>query len=207
MAEFTSKSPLSGILADGLHGAADGEPGVTIREVCRPLVSVSPRAGARERVSEILQAQLGAPLPEHGRFTLAGSVLVLWAGPELWMVAGAEEGRRVDLAPFAGALAPHAAVVDQDHGRAIVQLSGPRARDVLARLCAVDVHPRSFGPGRVAATRMAHVGALLAQIDDAPTFDIHVMRSFAVSFFEELAAAAAPFGFRTVTRGSARDPA
>lgn len=202
MAEFTSKSPLAGILADGLHGAVDGEPGVTIREVRRPLVSVSPRAGARERVSKILQEHLGVTLPEPGRFAVAGDVLVLWAGLEQWIIAGVEDGRRTDLAPLAEALAPLAAVVDQGHGRAMVRLSGPRARDVLARLCAVDVHPRSFGPGRVAATRMAHVGTLLAQLDDAPTFEIQVMRSFAVSFFEELTAAAAPFGFRTVAHGT-----
>ncbi|MCZ7596813.1 MAG: sarcosine oxidase subunit gamma [Gammaproteobacteria bacterium] len=202
MAEFTSKSPLAGILADGLHGAVDGEPGVTIRETSRPLLSVSPRAGARERVSEILQEHLGVTLPEPGRFAVAGDVLVLWAGLEQWMVAGAQDGHRADLAPLAGALAPYAAVVDQDHGRAIVRLSGPHAREVLARLCAVDVHPRSFGPGRVAATRMAHVASLLTQLDDAPTFEIHVMRSFAVSFFEELTAAAAPFGFRTIAHGA-----
>jgi sarcosine oxidase gamma subunit len=38
---------------------------------------------------------------------------------------------------------------------------------------------------------MAHIGALLHQIDTAPIYEIHVFRAFAAGFYHELIEAAA----------------
>ena len=188
------KSPLSGAIRPGRHGARAGEPGLVYREVRRSLYSISPgrdRAGA---VSDLLRERMGLPLPPVGRFETNGDTSLIWSSVNQWMLAGPPNRPGDSLRAVRDLLAGNAAVVDHSDARTIVRINGPAVRRVIARLCAVDLHPSRFEPGHCAATRMAHVGALLQQLDDAPTFEIHVFRAFAVSFLDELREAAAEFG-------------
>jgi sarcosine oxidase subunit gamma len=89
-----------------------------------------------------------------------------------------------------------AAVIDQSHGRAALRLSGPRARDVLAKGCRLDLHPRAFSPGMCAQTSIAQIGTLLHQLDEAPTYDLYVFAGYALDFLDWLSASAAEFGYR-----------
>ena len=109
-----------------------------------------------------------------------------WNGPNSWMIvssdaaAGRAPGELLQiLQTAAGDLA---AVVDQSHGRCCLRLSGSRARQVMAKNTAIDLHPRAFGPGRCALTSVAHMNASIVQVDDAPTYDLFVSRSMARSF-------------------------
>ena len=192
MPEFAYRSAFAGILLPGRHGAGDDDVGVEISEARRSLYSISPRAGRHAAVGEAL----GVELPPVGRFVEHDGGLLAWSGREQWTLAGPDAAPGPDPLVLGTALAGIAALVDHADGRAMLRVAGPAARRVLARLCAVDLHPRGFPPGRSAATRMGHIGALLLALDDAPTFEVHVFRSFAASFYHELTAAAAGFGYR-----------
>lgn len=115
-----------------------------------------------------------------------GKTQVSWNGPNSWMVvASDEESGRVPgelLKSLQDAVGELGAVVDQSHGRCSLRLSGKRARQVMAKNTAIDLHPRSFGPGRCALTSVAHMNATIVQVDDAPTYDLFVIRSLARSF-------------------------
>jgi sarcosine oxidase subunit gamma len=118
-----------------------------------------------------------------------GDVSVLWLGPDEWLVAGGSADLPERLrAALAGV---HAAVVELSASRAVFELTGPAARDVLAKGCALDVHPRAFGPGQCAQTGLARAAVILEQVDAAPTFRIFVRRSFARYLATWLADAAA----------------
>jgi len=91
------------------------------------------------------------------------------------------------------ALAGLASVSDQSDGRVVVRVGGPRARDTLAKGLPIDLHPRAFKPGDAAVSVVAHIAVHLWQIDPAPTYELAVPRSFAASFCDWLAAAAAEF--------------
>jgi len=43
-----------------------------------------------------------------------------------------------------------------------------------------------------------HVNALINYIDDEPTFDLYVLRSYAVSFWEWTTDAAREFGYKVI---------
>ena len=73
----------------------------------------------------------------------------------------------------------HVAVNDISSGQTIIRLRGPRARDLLSKGCPLDLHPRVFGPGQCAQSHIGKSNALIIQVDDAPTYDIIVRRSFA----------------------------
>ena len=67
-------------------------------------------------------------------------------------------------------------------------------RDVMAKGCRLELHPRAAGAGFCAQTPMAQVGVLLHQVDDAPVYDLLVYSGFARAFWHWLSGAAAEFG-------------
>ena len=75
-----------------------------------------------------------------------------------------------------------------------MRISGPRARDALAKGVHIDLHPSAFLPGDAAVTAVAYIGVHFWQVDAAPTYEFAMFRSFAVSFGEWLVDAAAEFG-------------
>jgi len=115
-----------------------------------------------------------------------GQTQVCWNGPNSWMIIASdkETGRETGelLQTLQAAVGDLGAVVDQSHGRCCLRLSGARARRVMAKNTAIDLHPRAFGPGRCAMTSVAHMNATIVQVDDAPTYDLFVIRSLARSF-------------------------
>ncbi len=205
MAEMASEtprpSPLGAILVPGRHGAkgSDG-PGVTLG-LHHPLsiVTVMARRGRMEALAAAMRSSFGSALPGPGQSATEKDIALRWAGPDQWL-AVAEGGRDGDLHQrLTAALADTASLVDQSHGRLAIVIAGPRARAVLAKGTAVDLHPSRFRPGQVAMTPMAHVGVHLTQT--APdAFELLVFRSFAESLFEFLTAMAAEYGYEVVSR-------
>lgn len=149
-----------------------------------PLVALTQVEAARQvalRLRPPFPAYLaGIPLPlMPNRVAVAGGLRVLWLGPDEWLVVA--EGDAPDLLPrLARAVTGlRAAVTDLSSSRAIIELGGTGARDLLAAGCGLDLHPRIFGPGRCAQTLLARVPVILDQLDDAPHYRVLVRRSYA----------------------------
>ena len=87
-----------------------------------------------------------------------------------------------------------ASVVDQSHAFGVLRLSGPAALATLEKGVQIDLAPDTFPVGHAAVTSIVHVGVTLWKVDDSPTFDIAVTRSFAGSFCHWLEASAAIHG-------------
>lgn len=200
MAEALLARPaLAGLMRPGRSGVSDGPAGVVASE--RAMAGAAMVAGmGAARAGGVAAAMegLGLKLPEAGRWTEGGGLEAVWLGPNRWLVFGAADVQRV-LRERLGALA---AVSDQSDARVVVRLSGARVRDALAKGVPIDLHPRAFGPNRVAATLAARIGILIWQRDPAPTFDLAVARSYAGSLAEWLIGTAAEYGLE-VLPGSA----
>jgi heterotetrameric sarcosine oxidase gamma subunit len=123
------------------------------------LVQIGVRRG-READFAAALATLGLAPPPPGEVRSAGGCDLIWLQPNTSLLA-ASRGAMPGLA----ALAPFAALVEQSDGRSAFTLSGPRAREVLAKGCRLDFHPRVFGPGRAAGALLAHVNAVIQQLD------------------------------------------
>lgn len=111
---------------------------------------------------------------------------VAWNGPNSWMIIASDEAAKRKpgqlLKSLKKAVVKLGAVVDQSHGRCCIRLSGKHARKVMAKNTSIDLHPISFAPGQCALTAVAHMSALVIQVDDAPSYDLFVARSLARSF-------------------------
>ena len=141
-------------------------------------------------------AALGPGLPAApNSWVQTDSGRAIWLGPDEWLLTSATEppeqlaGRiREATLPFGGV------VVDVSAQRITLRLTGSRARDVLAKGCSVDLHPRSFGRGSSAQTTLAQAGVvLLALADSGDDYAILVRSSFAGYLADWLADAAVEF--------------
>jgi heterotetrameric sarcosine oxidase gamma subunit len=189
--DFTPRSAFIGL--PGRSGRAEGEPGVTVRpRDDLALARLIARKGRADDLAAAVRSRYGLDLPSTPKRVVQGGLAFIWSGPGQWL-AVAEDGRDLarELAEAAGAFA---AVSDQSDGLAVLRVSGPHARDTLIKGVGLDLHPRAFGPGDAAATVIAHIGAQLWQLDDRPTYEIAIYRSFAGSLWRWLEASAAEFG-------------
>lgn len=158
---------------------APGEAGVLLSE--RPLAEqVNLRAdGKSVEFLQVVRTTLGYALPmEPNTVTHGANSCALWLGPHEWLL----------VAPLETALVPtleqglagrNYAATELGDARSVIGLSGRHARDVLAKSCPLDLHPKSFGPSRCAQTKLSRVSAIIEQRDDAPSFEIYVARSMA----------------------------
>jgi sarcosine oxidase subunit gamma len=184
--------PFFDALPPGRYGAAEKNP---VRMVMRrrALLQFSARRGHGPALRSAIQDGFGIPLPLPGYAATSGALTALWLQPDCWLLQG-PAGDEAMLARWL-AVSGLASVVDQTHGSAILCLSGERARDVLARLCRLDLHPRAFGPGRAASTVMADISVVLHQRDDTPEFELIIPSTFAVAFATALRHAADTVGY------------
>jgi heterotetrameric sarcosine oxidase gamma subunit len=190
--ELRRRSPLEDAFLEDRHGAgpADGPAVVIAERRGLALVQVLARPGQEERVANLLEID---PAPGRASETPAGTAL--WLAPGTWMVVAQDAEDGGPYRSLGEHLGERAAVVDQSHGRVVLRLTGPRARDVLAKGCRLDLHPRVFTPGMCAQTVIAQIGVLLHQCDEIPTYDLYVFSGYALDFLEWLTSSAAEFGY------------
>ena len=142
------------------------------------LATVMARRGADSRA---IGAALGVDLRDGPYCSTGGGFALLGTGPGSWL-AHADAAPADWAAGLRERLGALASVSDQSGGYVLFRLSGPGARTVLQRGAAIDFHPAAFAAGAVVATVIAHIGVVIRQVDDAPTYDIALFRSFSDSF-------------------------
>ena len=154
----------------------------------------SARTEFRDAVSQVLGLE---PVVEPLTAGRRRDVAMLWLGPDEWLVVTpARRVGRLERTLRDALDGQPAALTDVSHSRAILALSGPDARAVLSKGCPLDFHPRAFGPGRCAQSRLAKCQVLIHQTGTVPEFDLYVPRSFAQYAWTWLEDAAEEFGVR-----------
>jgi sarcosine oxidase subunit gamma len=152
----------------------------------RELGKIELRGNAQDRafmaaVGRVLDLLLpGEPCTSATR----GRLAALWLGPNQWLIACPADEVAGLISALREALAGgHSAIVDVSDARVALRLAGPSARDVLAKGCPLDLHPRAFAVGSCAQTVLAKAAVLIHLVDDdrarGPDFDVYVARSFA----------------------------
>jgi heterotetrameric sarcosine oxidase gamma subunit len=188
-------SALDHVLVPGHYGAEMDVPGVTISEQAGlVLASVIARKGKTPDLITRIKERFAVELPMTPRRVAGSTIHFIWAGPGRWLAAAPNQSPVTFESDLRDTLAGLASVTSQSDGRAIVRVSGPKAREALAKGVPLDLDPRVFGPCDSALTVVSHINVHLWQIDATPTYDFAVFRSFAGSFCEWLIDASAEFG-------------
>jgi len=92
-------------------------------------------------------------------------------------------------------------VSEQSHSRAVIRISGPRALDVMAKECRLDLHSSVVSAGFCAQTTLAGMGVLMHKIDETPTFDLVIFSGFADSFWHWICEASAEYDVDVFSEG------
>jgi len=161
------------------------------------------RGRPTKRFRDAVKKALGHAPPETPNTVAeAGTLRILWLGPDEWLVTTPPGEETATHAALTNALASlHAAVTDVTEGRAVIGLSGVHARDLLAKGCPLDLHPWVFKPGDCAQSLYAKALILLHQIDDTPSYDIFIERSMADYLWAWLEDGAQEYGLAIVHQG------
>ena len=157
------RSPASHLAAALEAGSVPGK--VVLREgpfQTMAGVRVDPRSEEGTRIASVTG---GLPV-RSGEVAGTERVSVLWLGPSEFLVVAPEEAHDSLGGDLIGSLtaalgdAP-GQVVDLSANRTTFELSGPRARAVLEKGCALDLHPRSFTPGTALTTEVGNIPVTL----------------------------------------------
>src|SRR5262245_56599684 len=167
------------LVARAASSRKDGA-GIVMSEVPHRTIVNIRGAASDPAFAAAVQTTTGLALPAAANTVSNGSMWqILWLGPNEWWITGpdGEADSLVDAlrANFAG---QHASACDVSESRAIIALKGPKAREVLMRGVTLDLHPRAFHVGECAQTGLSRANALLHLIDDAPTFEVYVLKRF-----------------------------
>lgn len=174
-------SPLGGRVAEGAVTVRDG--GLRGMITLRGDLSDPDLRALCEEVT-------GAAFPDRNRAQVAGQAGLAWMSPDEVLVMVPHAGVGAALARIGAGLAGrHHLAVDVSDARAVIVLDGAGAREVLAKVAPVDLHPAAFRPGDFRRTRLGQVaGAFWCEAPDR--FVVVCFRSVADYAFALLAQSA-----------------
>jgi methylglutamate dehydrogenase subunit D len=199
VAEFSwlSSSPLEHVLVVGAHGAREVALGISLTEIRNfDLIQIMARRGKGAELANAAKARFGMAAPEVPKAVSASDVTLIWSGPDQFLVLSKGGKHAIDI--LRQAFSQSASLSDQSHARALISVSGAKARAMLAKLSSLDLHPAAFPIDAAAATSIDHTGVNLWRGNDRPdgqpVFTLLVFATFAESLWRTMLDAAAEYG-------------
>ncbi|KIN60587.1 Sarcosine oxidase, gamma subunit family protein [Sulfitobacter noctilucae] len=105
-------------------------------------------------------AASGVTMPEQGRIGSEGNHAMAWMSPDELLILCAYGDVHDRLAALNKKLSgQHTLAVNVSDARAMFRVRGAHAREVIAKVAPVDMHPDAFTPGMFRRTRFAQVPA------------------------------------------------
>lgn len=152
------------------------------------------RARHGDELDAVLAAlSLSAP-PSLGQSGGRDGTWLLGLGPAIWLLVLEPPAVVPPALTLSGAMRlAFAAALDASHAHTRIEIAGAKADELIAKGCALDLHPRRFPPGACAAAGFAGMRTILWRAPGGDRFDLFVGRSYAVSLWEWLLDAAAEY--------------
>ncbi|MES0195500.1 sarcosine oxidase subunit gamma family protein [Mesorhizobium sp. M0011] len=194
---WTPRSPLEKALVTGAHGARGIEAGVSLTEIRNfDLVQVMARRGTAADLAKAAKARFGVAPPDAPKALQTPDATLIWSGPDQFFVLS--KGGKHAMDTLAPSLFGPASLSDQSHARALISISGSKARTMLAKLSSIDLHAGAFPIGAAAATSMDHTSVTLWRGNDRPdgqaVFNVLVFATFAESLWHTMLDSGAEYG-------------
>jgi sarcosine oxidase subunit gamma len=201
VAEFawTSRSPLAHAVAPGRVGAQTAAAGVTLTEIRDfSLVQVMARRGNWAETARAAQQLWALDAPSEPKAVFGRDVTLVGSGPDQFFVFSKGSSSKDPVEALKQAFAGIASLTDQSDGRCMINLSGPRVCDLLAKFCSLDLHDSVFPVGAAAASSVDHSAVTLWRSpnadDGSPVYNLLVFASFADSIWHLITESAAEYG-------------
>ena len=143
-----------------------------------------------KKLRAIAKSLTGQAFPEPRTASSDGDTGLAWMSPDEVLVMVPYDSVADALAQIAKALkGTHHLAVNVSDARTVMRVEGPYAREVLAKLAPVDLHPASLTPGDFRRSRLGQVAAAF-WMDAEAAFTVICFRSVGEYAFGLLKAAA-----------------
>ena len=150
------------------------------------LASLTARNGKGAAIAAEIETRCGAPCPV-GSFVQSDGMSAVWTGPNQWfLLADHSEYEQLSTA-LKTDLGDTASVTEQNDGWVVFDLTGDALRDILERLCNVDL--TALGAGRAQRTVIEHVPCFLLSLEPNRSYRLLCGRSYAASFIHAISLA------------------
>ncbi|UWR01580.1 sarcosine oxidase subunit gamma [Ruegeria conchae] len=172
------------------HASYDG---IAKVEECGLQGMITLRGDLSDKVlAKAVKDATGQKVPGQREALVDGDTGVCWMSTDELLVLVPYAEVEAKLAAMTNALsATHALAVNVSDARAVIQVSGSNAREVLGKLAPVELSAEAFQPGQIRRSRLAQVAGAF-WMDDAETFRIVCFRSAADYVFKLFKIAAQP---------------
>ena len=117
---------------------------------------------------------------------------ILWSAPSTWLVISRRENIVEIIKEKCNS--DNFAITDISHSRAIIQIKGPQAKDILKKGCPLNFN--EFENNNCAGTVFHGINIVVDFVGSNPdTFNLLTLRSFGESFYHHITDAALEFGY------------
>ena len=117
---------------------------------------------------------------------------ILWSAPRTWLVISRRENIVETIKEKCSS--ESFAVTDISHSRAIIQIKGLQAKDILKKGCPINFN--KFENNNCAGTVFHGINIVVDFVNSNPdTFNLLTLRSFGESFYHHITDAALEFGY------------
>ncbi|WP_010211899.1 sarcosine oxidase subunit gamma [Pseudomonas syringae group genomosp. 3] len=192
--DVKAESPLSHASLDSLIGKGRASPGVFLREK-KLLGHLTLRGDAHDQAFAAgVHKALGRELPAALMLVINGESSLQWLGPDEWLLivpSGEEFAAEQKLREALAGL--HIAIVNVSGGQSILELTGPKVRQVLMKSTSYDVHPDNFPVGKAVGTVFAKSQLVIRRTGEE-TWELLIRRSFSDYWWLWLQDASAEYG-------------
>ncbi|WP_263261222.1 sarcosine oxidase subunit gamma family protein [Pseudomonas sp. RIT-PI-S] len=193
-----AESPLHHADLPSLVGKGRASAGVTLREKKLQGHLTLRGDGSDAAFAGGVYKALGLELPVALTVVANGEATLQWMGPDEWLFIcprgeefAAEQRLREELA------GQHIQVVNVSGGQTVLELSGPKVRELLMKSTSYDVHPNNFPVGKAVGTVFAKSQLIIRRVAE-DTWELVIRRSFADYWWLWLQDASAEYGLAIV---------
>ncbi len=129
---------------------------------------------------------------ENSKVTTNNKTRILWNAPKTWLIISDKENI---IDTIKGKCSEeNFAITDISHSRAVIQIKGAQAREVLKKGCPLNIN--EFKVNNCAGSVFHGITIVVDCVKDNPdTFNLLTLRSFGESFYYHITDAALEFGY------------
>ena len=134
---------------------------------------------------------LGFPI-ENSKVESNKETRILWSAPRTWFIISKKENIINNIKEKC--TEENFAITDISHSRAVIQIKGLEAREILKKGCPLNIN--EFKTNNCAGTVFHGISIVVDLIDNNPdTFNLLTLRSFGESFYHHVTDAALESGY------------
>ena len=192
---MTAITPLESIHKKGLFGNHHKKNEIDLLQISEvkdlSVIQVVQYKRSKIQLNTIQIDDLELPI-KNSKVTSNKKTRILWNAPKTWLIISSKENIVETIKEKCNS--ENFAVTDISHSRAVIQIKGIQAKEILKKGCPINFN--EFEINNCAGSIFHGITIVVDFVDNNPdTFNLLTLRSFGESFYHHITDAALEFGY------------